>query len=151
MFDFCLQYSSCSMLFFVLSLSVLAVFFIVFLYLVIIYFPPVLFSISFLFFFFLLRAWALDCWLCHGFSHAETDGRWLKKSPGTWKVSDLDIIVDPVLSTPTASLQSPDHRYTHMASSSLSDTLSCESAGSHLGVRGNEPLSGITNKPRNRF
>ncbi|XP_058843936.1 apoptosis-stimulating of p53 protein 1 isoform X4 [Acipenser ruthenus] len=64
----------------------------------------------------------------HARSKSETDGRWLKKSPGTWKVSDLDIIVDPVLSTPTASLQSPDHRYTHMASSSLSDTLSSNDA-----------------------
>ncbi|MGH0176125.1 UNVERIFIED_CONTAM: hypothetical protein FKN15_072273 [Acipenser sinensis] len=64
----------------------------------------------------------------HARSKSETDGRWLKKSPGTWKVSDLDIIVDPVLSTPTPSLQSPDHRYTHMASSSLSDTLSSNDA-----------------------
>ncbi|MGH0148996.1 UNVERIFIED_CONTAM: hypothetical protein FKN15_051983 [Acipenser sinensis] len=64
----------------------------------------------------------------HARSKSETNGRWLKKSPGTWKVSDLDIIVDPVLSPPTASLQSPDHRYTHMASSSLSDTLSSNDA-----------------------
>ncbi|XP_041132676.1 apoptosis-stimulating of p53 protein 1-like isoform X4 [Polyodon spathula] len=64
----------------------------------------------------------------HARSKSETDGRCLKKSPGTWKVSDLDIIVDPVLSTPTASLQSPEHRYTHLASSSVSDTLSSNDA-----------------------
>lgn len=39
----------------------------------------------------------------------EGDGECVKKSPGPWKVSDLDIMVDPKLSSPTSSLQSSDH------------------------------------------
>ncbi|XP_051776083.1 protein phosphatase 1, regulatory subunit 13Bb isoform X3 [Erpetoichthys calabaricus] len=54
--------------------------------------------------------------LGHARSKSETEGRCLKKSPATWKISDLDILVDPV-SPP------PDPRYTHLASF-LSDTQS---------------------------
>uniref|UniRef100_UPI00398F02F6 protein phosphatase 1, regulatory subunit 13Bb isoform X4 n=1 Tax=Pristiophorus japonicus TaxID=55135 RepID=UPI00398F02F6 len=46
---------------------------------------------------------------------SETDGN-LKKSPGIWKVSDLDIIVEPVLFS-SASLKSPDHNVIHLAAS----------------------------------
>ncbi|XP_077323703.1 apoptosis-stimulating of p53 protein 1 isoform X3 [Lithobates pipiens] len=45
----------------------------------------------------------------HARSKSEGDGECVKKSPGPWKVSDLDIMVDPKLSSPTSSLQSSDH------------------------------------------
>ncbi|XP_067847825.1 protein phosphatase 1, regulatory subunit 13Bb isoform X2 [Heptranchias perlo] len=47
---------------------------------------------------------------------SETDGS-LKKPPGIWKVSDLDIIADPDLFSSTTSLKSPDHSVTHLAAS----------------------------------
>ncbi|XP_063295254.1 apoptosis-stimulating of p53 protein 1 isoform X3 [Pelobates fuscus] len=45
----------------------------------------------------------------HARSKSEADSGCMKKSPGPWKISDLDIIVDPMLSSPTSSLQSSDH------------------------------------------
>ncbi|XP_006003391.1 protein phosphatase 1, regulatory subunit 13Bb isoform X2 [Latimeria chalumnae] len=53
----------------------------------------------------------------HARSKSDPEGGCLKKSPGTWKISDLDIIVDPVLSSPTSSLQSPDHSIIRLAPS----------------------------------
>ncbi|XP_064279266.1 apoptosis-stimulating of p53 protein 1 isoform X2 [Passer domesticus] len=50
----------------------------------------------------------------HGRSKSETDCGCVKKSPDTWKVSDLDIIVDPILSPPT-SLQSAVHNVIRLA------------------------------------
>ncbi|XP_066854508.1 apoptosis-stimulating of p53 protein 1 isoform X2 [Anser cygnoides] len=50
----------------------------------------------------------------HGRSKSETDWGCVKKSPDTWKVSDLDIIVDPILSPPT-SLQSAVHNVIRLA------------------------------------
>ncbi|XP_074852516.1 apoptosis-stimulating of p53 protein 1 isoform X7 [Carettochelys insculpta] len=58
----------------------------------------------------------------HGKSKSETDYGCVKKSPGTWKISDLDIIVDPILSPPTSSLQSAVQTVICLAPS-LSDTL----------------------------
>lgn len=55
----------------------------------------------------------------------ETDCGCVKKSPDTWKVSDLDIIVDPILSPPT-SLQSAVHNVIRLAPT-LFDTQHCES------------------------
>ncbi|XP_069049214.1 protein phosphatase 1, regulatory subunit 13Bb isoform X3 [Lepisosteus oculatus] len=63
----------------------------------------------------------------HARSKSETDGRGVRKSAGPWKVSDLDIIVDPVLPSPTAALQSPDLRHGHLASP-LPDSVSCDPA-----------------------
>ncbi|XP_071665774.1 apoptosis-stimulating of p53 protein 1 isoform X1 [Patagioenas fasciata] len=50
----------------------------------------------------------------HGRSKSETDCGCVKKSPDTWKVSDLDIIADPILSPPT-SLQSAGHNVIRLA------------------------------------
>ncbi|XP_075047859.1 apoptosis-stimulating of p53 protein 1 isoform X2 [Mixophyes fleayi] len=50
----------------------------------------------------------------------EADSECVKQSPGPWKVSDLDILVDPMLSSPTSSLQSPDHSVIRQAAA-LSD------------------------------
>nr|XP_048711310.1 apoptosis-stimulating of p53 protein 1 isoform X2 [Caretta caretta] len=58
----------------------------------------------------------------HGRSKSETDYGCVKKSPGTWKISDLDIIVDPILSPPTSSLQSAVQSVILLAPT-LSDTL----------------------------
>ncbi|XP_065449770.1 apoptosis-stimulating of p53 protein 1 isoform X34 [Chrysemys picta bellii] len=58
----------------------------------------------------------------HGRSKSETDYGCVKKSPGTWKISDLDIIVDPILSPPTSSLQSAVQSVICLAPT-LSDTL----------------------------
>lgn len=55
----------------------------------------------------------------------ETDCGCVKKSPDIWKVSDLDIIVDPILSPPT-SLQSAVHNVIRLAPT-LFDTQHCES------------------------
>lgn len=55
----------------------------------------------------------------------ETDWGCVKKSPDTWKVSDLDIIADPILSPPT-SLQSAVHNVIRLAPT-LFDTQHCES------------------------
>ncbi|XP_053553366.1 apoptosis-stimulating of p53 protein 1 isoform X2 [Bombina bombina] len=52
----------------------------------------------------------------HGRSKSvEADSGGLKKSPGPWKISDLDIIVDPMLSSVTSCLQSSDHSVIHQA------------------------------------
>lgn len=59
----------------------------------------------------------------------EGDGECVKKSPGPWKVSDLDIVVDPMLSSPTSCLQSSDH--IHQAPDH-SDSLNSESARQDL-------------------
>ncbi|XP_034960979.1 apoptosis-stimulating of p53 protein 1 isoform X2 [Zootoca vivipara] len=57
----------------------------------------------------------------HGRSKSvDTDYGCVKKSPGPWKISDLDIIVDPILSPP--SLQSAVHNIIHSAST-LSEIL----------------------------
>uniref|UniRef100_A0A8D2J524 Protein phosphatase 1 regulatory subunit 13B n=1 Tax=Varanus komodoensis TaxID=61221 RepID=A0A8D2J524_VARKO len=56
----------------------------------------------------------------HGRSKSDTDYGCVKKSPGPWKVSDLDIIVDPILSPP--SLQTAVHNIIHSAST-LSEIL----------------------------
>ncbi|XP_042301580.1 apoptosis-stimulating of p53 protein 1 isoform X2 [Sceloporus undulatus] len=56
----------------------------------------------------------------HGRSKSDTDYGCLKKSPAPWKISDLDIIVDPILSPP--SLQSAAHNIIHSAST-LSEIL----------------------------
>ncbi|XP_018412159.1 PREDICTED: apoptosis-stimulating of p53 protein 1 isoform X2 [Nanorana parkeri] len=56
----------------------------------------------------------------HTRSKSEGDGECVKKSPGPWKVSDLDIMVDPMLSSPNSSLQSSD--LIHQAPE-LSDSL----------------------------
>ncbi|XP_075782593.1 apoptosis-stimulating of p53 protein 1 isoform X8 [Pelodiscus sinensis] len=58
----------------------------------------------------------------HGRSKSETDYGCVNKSPGTWKISDLDIIVDPILSPPTSSLQSAVQSVICLAPT-LSDTL----------------------------
>ncbi|XP_056400951.1 apoptosis-stimulating of p53 protein 1 isoform X3 [Hyla sarda] len=55
-------------------------------------------------------------------SKSEGDNEYVKKSPGPWKVSDLDILVDPVRSSSTSCLQSSDHNVFHQAPG-LSDTL----------------------------
>ncbi|XP_073494725.1 apoptosis-stimulating of p53 protein 1 isoform X1 [Phyllobates terribilis] len=55
-------------------------------------------------------------------SKSEGDSDYVKKSPGPWKVSDLDILVDPVRSSSTSCLQSSDHSVFHQAPG-LSDTL----------------------------
>ncbi|XP_069807124.1 apoptosis-stimulating of p53 protein 1 isoform X2 [Dendropsophus ebraccatus] len=55
-------------------------------------------------------------------SKSEGDSEYVKKSPGPWKVSDLDILVDPVRSSSTSCLQSSDHSVFHQAPG-LSDTL----------------------------
>ncbi|XP_060119100.1 apoptosis-stimulating of p53 protein 1 isoform X4 [Heteronotia binoei] len=56
----------------------------------------------------------------HGRSKSDTDFGCVKKSPAPWKISDLDIIVDPILSPP--SLQSAAHSIIHSAST-LSEIL----------------------------
>nr|XP_016846166.1 PREDICTED: apoptosis-stimulating of p53 protein 1 [Anolis carolinensis] len=56
----------------------------------------------------------------HGRSKSDTDYGCVKKSPCLWKISDLDIIVDPILSPP--SLQSAVHNISHSAST-LSEIL----------------------------
>ncbi|XP_066485537.1 apoptosis-stimulating of p53 protein 1 isoform X3 [Tiliqua scincoides] len=56
----------------------------------------------------------------HGRSRSDTDYGCVRKSPGPWKISDLDIIVDPILSPP--SLQSAVHNVIHSAST-LSEIL----------------------------
>ncbi|XP_053138437.1 apoptosis-stimulating of p53 protein 1 isoform X3 [Hemicordylus capensis] len=56
----------------------------------------------------------------HGRSKSDTDYGCVKKSPGPWKISDLDIIVDPILSPP--SLQTTVHNVIHSASA-LSEIL----------------------------
>ncbi|XP_075471077.1 apoptosis-stimulating of p53 protein 1 isoform X6 [Ascaphus truei] len=59
----------------------------------------------------------------HGRSKSvETDSGCVKKSPGSWKISDLDIIVDPMLPSPTSSLQPSDPSVIHQAPA-ISDTL----------------------------
>ncbi|XP_041430179.1 MGC83480 protein isoform X3 [Xenopus laevis] len=50
------------------------------------------------------------------------DSGCVRKSPGLWKVSDLDIIVDPVQSDSTSHLQPSDHNVIHQAPA-LSDSL----------------------------
>ncbi|XP_041428064.1 protein phosphatase 1 regulatory subunit 13B L homeolog isoform X3 [Xenopus laevis] len=50
------------------------------------------------------------------------DSGCVRKSPGLWKSSDLDIIVDPVQSYSTAHLQPSDHTVIHQTPA-LSDTL----------------------------
>ncbi|XP_077179915.1 apoptosis-stimulating of p53 protein 1 isoform X7 [Paroedura picta] len=56
----------------------------------------------------------------HGRSKSDTDFGCVKKSPAPWKISDLDIIVDPILSPP--SLQPAAHKVIHSAST-LSEIL----------------------------
>ncbi|XP_048341536.1 apoptosis-stimulating of p53 protein 1 isoform X4 [Sphaerodactylus townsendi] len=56
----------------------------------------------------------------HGRSKSDTDFGCVKKSPAPWKISDLDLIVNPVLSP--SSLQSSVHNVTHSASP-LSEVL----------------------------
>ncbi|XP_066550111.1 protein phosphatase 1, regulatory subunit 13Bb isoform X14 [Amia ocellicauda] len=58
-------------------------------------------------------------------SHArsKSDGRAVRKPPGPWKVSDLDIVVDPVLPSPPAAQQPSDIRLGHLAPP-LPDALS---------------------------
>ncbi|KAM8921212.1 apoptosis-stimulating of p53 protein 1 isoform 2-T2 [Pelodytes ibericus] len=51
----------------------------------------------------------------HARSKSESDSGSMKKSPGSWKISDLDILVDPMLSSHTSSLQSSDHSVIHQA------------------------------------
>ncbi|XP_040266806.1 apoptosis-stimulating of p53 protein 1 isoform X3 [Bufo bufo] len=60
-------------------------------------------------------------------SKSEGDNEYVKKSPGPWKVSDLDIGVDPVRSSSTSCLQSSDHSVFHQAPG-LSDTLNSNDA-----------------------
>ncbi|XP_071972023.1 apoptosis-stimulating of p53 protein 1 isoform X3 [Engystomops pustulosus] len=48
-------------------------------------------------------------------SKSEGDNEYVKKSPGPWKVSDLDIVVDPVRSSSTSCLQSSDHSVFYQA------------------------------------
>ncbi|XP_068110418.1 apoptosis-stimulating of p53 protein 1 isoform X2 [Hyperolius riggenbachi] len=67
----------------------------------------------------------------HARSKSEGDSESVKKSPGPWKVSDLDILVDPVLSSSTSCLQSSDHL--HQASG-LSDSLHKGVAHKNRGV-----------------
>eukprot|EP00079_Xenopus_tropicalis_P038287 XP_017952058.1 PREDICTED: apoptosis-stimulating of p53 protein 1 isoform X3 [Xenopus tropicalis] len=50
------------------------------------------------------------------------DSGCVRKSPGLWKISDLDIIVDPVQSDSTSHLQPSDHNVIHQAHA-LSDSL----------------------------
>lgn len=76
------------------------------------------FSTTFFLSFFCVTGSALVC-------PVETDCGCVKKSPDTWKVSDLDIIVDPILSPPT-SLQSAVHNVIRLAPT-LFDTQHCES------------------------
>ncbi|KAM9294082.1 apoptosis-stimulating of p53 protein 1 [Gastrophryne carolinensis] len=45
----------------------------------------------------------------HTRSKSEGDNECVKRSPGPWKVSDLDIVADPLLSSPTCSHQTCDH------------------------------------------
>ncbi|KAM3918528.1 apoptosis-stimulating of p53 protein 1 isoform 2-T2 [Leptodactylus fuscus] len=61
-------------------------------------------------------------------SKSEGDNEYVKKSPGPWKVSDLDILVDPVRSSSTSCLQSSDHSVFHQAPG-LSDTLHSNDTG----------------------
>nr|XP_020664600.1 apoptosis-stimulating of p53 protein 1 [Pogona vitticeps] len=56
----------------------------------------------------------------HGRSKSDTDYGCVKKSPGPWKISDLDIIVDPILSP--SSLQSAVQNIIHSAPA-LSEAL----------------------------
>ncbi|KAJ7345222.1 hypothetical protein JRQ81_001172 [Phrynocephalus forsythii] len=58
----------------------------------------------------------------HGRSKSDTDYGCVKKSPGPWKISDLDIIVDPILSPP--SLQSAVQNIIH-SESALSEVPHC--------------------------
>ncbi|XP_043930435.1 apoptosis-stimulating of p53 protein 1 isoform X2 [Protopterus annectens] len=53
-----------------------------------------------------------------GHARSKSDSECVKKSPGTWKISDLDIIVDPVIPSPTSFLNFPATRLV----SSVSDT-----------------------------